>query len=465
MIDDSAGRARGRLAGLARRGTRGRPGERLGQHGDRGTPDSGPGTPTAGFGTALALAMSVGPLATYGISATGPLVTESLDLSRTELGSIATVTFIAAALASALIGRAADVFSGRAVMAILFAGAGAALLTVAAAPSYAWLLVAVTASGVFQALSNPVTNQLISANVPAGRRGVLMGVKQSGVQMSQFGAGLALPSIALALGWRGATAVSSVVAVAGLVLVRTSVPAAVKTLREPGRRRAGGRLPSAVWWLCAYGFLTGAALQAMNVYLPLFGYERLEMSVTTSGLSAAVVGGVGLAARIFWGRVADRTRRPHSLLALLAAVSAGAALLLMAAALAGTAWTMWLAAVLFGASGIATNVVVMLAVVQVSELSVVGAASGVLAFGQYLGFAVGPVSLGAAVDGLGTYTSGWASVAAVYAAAAALALLWRGRDGPSAGAAHASTPPTPQAPCPGPDRHGPGPREQEGRAC
>ncbi|MQA97647.1 MAG: MFS transporter [Streptosporangiales bacterium] len=272
------------------------------------------GFSAAGFGTALALAMGIGPLATYVISATGPLVTAGLDLSRTQLGSIATVTFLAAALASVLAGRAVDVFSARAVMVLLFIGAGVALLAVAAAPSYTWLLLAVTVSGAFQALSNPVTNQLISANVPEGRRGVLMGVKQS-------------------------------------------------------------------------------------------------------GLSAAVVGGVGLAARIYWGRVADRMRRPHQLLALLA-------------------------------------------VVQVSELSVVGAASGVLALGQYLGFAVGPVSLGAVVDGLGTYTPGWASVAVVYAAATGLVLLWRGRDGP--GVASASTPMT--SPVPGTPHRGqrPRPGRQEG---
>lgn len=417
----------------------------------------------AGFGIALALAMGVGPLATYGISATGPLVTTGLDLSRTELGSIATVTFIAAALASVLVGRAADVFSARAVMAVLFIGAGGALLAVAAAPSYAWLLFAVMVSGVFQALSNPVTNRLISANVPEGRRGVLMGVKQSGVQMSQFGAGLALPSIALVLGWRGAAAVSSVVAVVGLVLVGTSVPRAAGTVRKPGHDRAG-RLPSAVWWLCGYGFLTGAGLQATNVYLPLFGYEQLDLTVTASGLSAAVVGGVGLAARIYWGRVADRMRRPYLLLALLAAVSASAALCLMSTALTGTAWTMWLAAVLFGASGIATNVVVMLAVIQVSDLSVVGAASGVLAFGQYLGFALGPVSLGAAVDRLGTYTPGWVSVAAVYVAGAGLALLWRGRDGLAKDAATSTALTSPMV-GPEPPQAGPEPRRQEGKAC
>ncbi|MFC7511968.1 hypothetical protein ACFQV4_23160 [Streptomyces thermocarboxydus] len=54
------------------------------------------------------------------------------------------------------------------VLAVLFTGAGLALLGVAAAPSYGWLLVAVALSGATQALSNPVTNQLIAAHVSQG---------------------------------------------------------------------------------------------------------------------------------------------------------------------------------------------------------------------------------------------------------------------------------------------------------
>ncbi|MFC7511967.1 hypothetical protein ACFQV4_23155 [Streptomyces thermocarboxydus] len=103
-----------------------------------------------------------------------------------------------------------------------------------------------------------------------------MGVKQSGVQMSQFGAGLLLPSVALWWGWRGAALAAAVVAVAGLVMVRGAVPAVPPSpSRGTGHRLAA--LPAGVWWLTGYALASGAAIQATNVYLPLYAFERLEM--------------------------------------------------------------------------------------------------------------------------------------------------------------------------------------------
>lgn len=377
-----------------------------------------------GFGLTLALSMGVGPLALYTLSATAPLVTVDLGLSRAQLGTFAMVAFLAAAAVSPLVGRCADLLSGRVVLAVLFIGSGLALGSVAVARSFAWLLLAVALCGAVQALSNPVTNQLIAAHVPAGRRGPLMGIKQSGVQMSQFSAGLLLPSVAVLLGWRGAAAVAAAVAVVGLLLVRNAVPVETSaTGPRHGRRLAD--LPASVWWLTAYALVTGAGLQATNVYLPLYSFERLHLSVRVAGLTAAVVGGVGLVSRIAWGRGAERIRDPHRPLLLLASASGLAVCAVLAAEQLDQPALMWAGAVVFGASGLAANVVVMLALVRVSPFQVIGTASGMLAVGLYLGFALGPLSFGLVVDGVGSYTDGWLAVVATYAVAAALALVWR----------------------------------------
>jgi predicted MFS family arabinose efflux permease len=377
-----------------------------------------------GFGLTLALSMGAGPLALYTLNATAPLVRADLGLSRAQFGSFAMVAFLAAATVSPLVGRYVDLVSGRVVLAVLFAGSGIALVGAAVAWSFAWLLLAVALCGAVQALSNPVTNQLVAAHVPAGRRGPLMGVKQSGVQLSQFSAGLVLPSVAVLLGWRGAAAVAATVAVVGLLLVRSTVPAEASAIGpRHGRRLAD--MPTAVWWLTGYSLLTGAGLQATNVYLPLYSFERLHLSVRAAGLTAAAVGGVGLVSRIGWGRAAERIRDPFRPLLLLAAASGLAVCAVLAAEQLHRTALMWAGAVVFGASALAANVVVMLALVHVSPLQVIGTASGILAVGMYLGFALGPVSFGLVVDEAGSYTDGWLAVAATYAVAAALALVWR----------------------------------------
>lgn len=375
-----------------------------------------------GFPLVLALSMGAGPLTLQALTATAPLVTADLGITRAQLGSLPTAAFLTAALLSPLVGRGADRFSGRAVLAVLFSGACMALLGAAAAPSYAWLLVAAAVSGAAQAMSNPVTNQLIAANVAPGLRGRLTGIKQSGVQMSQFAAGLALPSVALLLGWRGAALVAAFATATALLLVRGSVPAgsAVHLPASGGRR---GALPSAVWWLAAYAFTTGAAIQATNVYLPLYSFERLHMPVQAAGLTVAVAGGVGLVARIAWGRAAERVVRPDRPLVALAAASALASGSILAAGSLQAPALVWAGAALFGAGGLASNVVLMLALMRATPVRGVGTASGILAVGLYLGFALGPLGYGLVADHTGSYGIGWLAVVGANVAAAALALL------------------------------------------
>ncbi len=374
--------------------------------------------------------MGVGPLALYGLTATAPLVTADLGLSRAGLGSLPTAAFLTAALLSPLVGRCADLFSPRTVLAVLFGVAGLALLGTASAASYGWLLAAVALCGAAQAMSNPVTNQLIAAHVPRGRRGHLMGLKQSGVQMSQFAAGLLLPSAALLWGWRGAVALAAVAAGVGLALLPSSVPAGRPAPPAGGEGGSGG-LPPVVWWLTGYAFAAGAALQATNVYLPLYGFERLEMSVRTAGLTAAIAGGIGLVARITWGRIADRAQHSRGPLLTLAVVAALASCLLLAAEQLHTPALIWGGTALFGASGIAANVVLMLALMRATPVHTVGIASGILAVGLYLGFAVGPMAFGLIVDHTGSYPSAWLTVMGANAVAAVLALFPRREHRPT----------------------------------
>jgi len=375
------------------------------------------------LGVVLPLAMGVGPISLYALSALSPLVLTQLHLSRSEFGSLATVTFVMGAVGSMAAARATTALGGRFVLLTLFVAAGMAVGVVASATSLVWLFVGVAVSGLAQSLSNPATNDLISAFVPAPRQGVLVGVKQSGVQMSQFFAGLALPTAALVLGWRAAVAVTATLAAAGWWLTLRGVPRPLTVLT---RNSVRPQLPGEVWWLSGYMFLMAAGMQATNVYLPLFSYQRTGVGTTAAGLTVAVVGGMGLTSRIVWGRVSGRRpTRVQPLLLGLAAASVGAATLLVVAQLTGQAWWVWTAAAVDGASAVAANVVVVIAVVGGMERRVVSTASGVVAVAMYLGFASGPLTFGLLVDNFGGYTSAWIAVGTAYALAAAVVICWR----------------------------------------
>jgi MFS family permease len=376
-----------------------------------------------GLLTTITMCMGIGPLLIYALTATAPLVISELELSRTQFGSFAATAFAAAAVTSAGIGRLVDEGSERATMIVLFAGAGLALVLAAVSGNYLALLFAVVVSGAAQALSNPLTNRLVSTHARPGGRGLLMGVKQSGVQMAQLVAAVAVPSLALLFGWRGALASTAALAIMGIALAWVSVPGSARVSPVRVSRGETAPLPSLVWWLTGHALLSGAALQAVNVYLPLYGYEELGLSLRSAALTAAVVGGVGMAARIAWGTLTERivsTALPLLGLSLLASVGV---LGIILADSASSPPLLWVGAAVFGASGIAANVVLMVAVVKTVPLVSVGRASGVLAIGLYVGFAIGPIAFGAIVDRSSSYLLGWSAVGAAYVANAVLVVL------------------------------------------
>ncbi len=385
----------------------------------------------AAFGATLTFNMAGPPLIVIALSALGPLVIADLNLTRAEFGSFATVAFTVAALFSAAGGRLVDRVGGRPAAMVVCGGACVALLLVAAAPTYGLVLAAVALSGFLLALANPATTLLVSTHVPPGQRGALVGLKQSGVQVSQILGGALLPGLAVLAGWRVAAAVAAGLLAPTVLMSYFFVP--VTSLRtDDGRVRTRRRVPADVWWMTGYSFLLGCALQATIVYLPLFGHEDLGLSVGLAGLTVAVMGAVGLVARVAWGRLFERVRRPQLLLVLLAVVARVAVGVLRTAGVGEARWLVWIAVVMHGASAVAANAVLMLAAVATSDPAVVGAATGLVATGQFTGFAVGPIAFGALVDGAGVYGLGWLAVGVVYLLAAVVMAVaaWRVRHRP-----------------------------------
>lgn len=97
---------------------------------------------------------------------------------------------------------------------ILFLAGASGLVLLGAAPSYVWLLTGAAVAGIPLSVANPATNRLVAEHLPAGGRGAVMGLKQSGVQAGALLAGVSLPVTAGVFGWRPV-----LVAAAGLPLL------------------------------------------------------------------------------------------------------------------------------------------------------------------------------------------------------------------------------------------------------
>jgi predicted MFS family arabinose efflux permease len=304
----------------------------------------------------------------------------------------------------------------------------AALLVMASAPLYAVMLAGAAIAGLALAAGNPVTNKLVADHLPPGRRGLVMGGKQAGVQVGAFLAGAALAPLAAVIGWRLALGWSAAVPLIGLVAALLLVPAARGRHADLAPAAGGepGVMPAGVRRMALYAFLMGGGVAAVNAYLPLYLVERAGASHEVAGIVAATIGGVGIVSRIAWGWASERMPSYRVPLLALAGGAVLAVLGVLAVERIGL-WLAWPAAALFGATAVSWNAVGMLAVITASGSRLAGRASGVVLFGFYIGFVGTPLIFGWLVDTLGDYPVAWLVVAGLFGLAAVTVGAWRDR--------------------------------------
>lgn len=373
--------------------------------------------PALGALTALTMAIATFPQVVFGVLA-ADLILE-FDVERWQIGTLVTATGVTGALLAPWLGRFTDrIGSLRSTRGVLAFSLGT-LGWIALAPTYLVLAVAALFSGAPQGWSNSATNSLIVEALPQGGRGIMTGVKQSGVQGGIFLGGLLLPVFATVWGWRAAVGAFLALPVAGLAItLGRRTPA---TSSHPGGATKG-RLPAVIQWITLYGVLSGLGTSAMLTFLPLFAAEDQAWTALQAGWLLSGVGLVGIVARISWGAISESWLGHGRTLEVLAALTVGSSLVLaLAAADLVPGWLLIVSAVLLGAGGVSWNTVGMLAVMDHSPLREVGRGTGYVLLGFLLGYGTGAPILGYSVDRLGSYVPGWIGVSILFVAAGIVA--------------------------------------------
>lgn len=371
------------------------------------------------FVTLLFAAMAAATLAPAALGILATFVIDDLDITRATLGWVVSTNVILAAALSPFAGTFADRLGGKAALIVVFGTSAAAFAVFGLTAALVMLFVGSAIAALSQAGGNPSTNTLIGQVLPRGDRGVVTGIKQSGVQAGIAVAGLTLPAIALWLGWRQAMLVVALGPILAGLVAMLVVPKTSGHLAS--RKDMAGALPPAIRWLTAYGFLFGFA-GAVTFFLPLFTEESLGFDPRLAGVAAAVGGIVAFVSRIVWARraeVKDDYTGPLGTMAILGMVAAVLFLLSPQATV-----LVWFAVILTGMSTSAWNSVGMLAVINEPDTPT-GRASGYVLLGFLLGLGIGPPLYGATIDATGDYVVMWGLSLVAAGLSLVLISVWR----------------------------------------
>jgi MFS family permease len=265
----------------------------------------------------------------------------------------------------------------------------------------------------------PASSHILIRQTPPDRRSLVFSLKQTGVPVGGALAGFIAAPLALMIGWRGAA-----LAVAGASL---ALALAVEPMRSRFDSRdnvgpvaarsplAGIRLVLRTPTLrrLALSSTTFAATQlSLATFLVTFLTERAGMQLVTAGIVMAVAQGAGIVGRILLGWVADRFLRAGRVLALLGIGMAAAS---VATGLISSAWplpSIFAATAMLGLTGLSWNGVYLAEVAAIAPSGGAGAATGGALSVTFLGIVLGPALFSAVVSLSGSYTLGFAIVAA-----------------------------------------------------
>jgi ACS family hexuronate transporter-like MFS transporter len=357
---------------------------------------------------------NVGPL---GIPSIAPLIREGLDLSLTQAGSFLSAYYIGPVLVSLPAGWLADRWGVRGAMVLGQGLIAIGLFAAALAPTFSFMVVILVLAGAGYGVLNPTTTKAGMAWFPPRQRATVVGLKQIGLPGGGALGALALPPIALALGWRSAVAASA--AVVGVLAVLTWL--LYRDLPEPATgppaRAAGGFravLANRDLWLVGASTLIFAGVQTVFLsflVLHLRDVVALELVVAAKYLVVAQVGGV--AGRVLFGLLSDRLFGGQRRIVLtIAGMGSMACALLLSATSPGTGGlALAPLAVGIGLFGVGWNGVQHTLMAELAGPRAAGTAVGLGLAISSLGVTVCPPVFGLVVEGLGGYTAAWMALA------------------------------------------------------
>jgi MFS family permease len=343
---------------------------------------------------------------------------EDLGFGESRLGFAVGAFFAAAAVSSAVLGRTAERLGPTSSMRTSATVSAASLLGIAvAARSYPALLLWLALGGVANALAQPAANLFIARTVDEARLGMAFAIKQSGIPAATLLGGLAVPSIALTVGWRWAFVVGALLPMVGGLTI-PQVGGRSRDRAAAPKERVRVPLPPLV--VLGAGIAFGAAAAGTLGAFLVNAAVDAGIAEGSAGLLVSIGSAIGIAVRLFAGSRADRRGSGHLRVVSLMLIAGSFAYVLYASQVG---WVLVVATPLAFGAGWGWPGLFNLAIVRANPAAP-GTASGITQTGTYLGAVAGPVVFGAVVEA-SSYRAGWLLAAGFALAGAATIAVGR----------------------------------------
>ena len=365
------------------------------------------------------------------LAAIAPAVAAALGVPASLIGLQVSLVFGAAAALSPYAGLLVRRFGAcrTSQMSLVLGILGSAMILL---PHLAFLALASLMIGSGYALTNPSASHLLSRFAAGKHRNLVFSIKQMGVPVGGALAGLIGPRLTLAFGWH------AVPITAGLILVTLLALLQIRRHRWDDDRDRTATLGGNPWrglgliWklppvrgYAATSFFYTISQLCLMAFLVTLLVEEAHMSLVEAGTILFLVHSASAVGRLFWGVVADRLGDSG---AVLITVGIGTAVCAFLSSTISPEWpTVGLTAlfVVFGICAIGWNGVFMAEVARLSPAGNVGVVTGAVLTLTFGGVLIGPSSLTAMHEAIGSYSSSFGLLTGVALIGATFAFIAR----------------------------------------
>lgn len=357
-----------------------------------------------------------------------PVAAGDIGVSAGLIGTYISLSYATAAAVGLVCGSFVARFGALRITQVALVLAAMGLCLGALSTPLATLLCAVLV-GAANGQTTPSSSHVLSRVTPAQWRSAVFSTKQMGVPLGSALAGLMMPVLAVAFGWRAA-----VLAGAALCLL---LAMAVQPwhARFDSDRAPGGRLLSfgqvvgplrlvlqapELRRLSIMSFVYSGMQNCFGAFLVTYLHDRLGIALVLAGLVLTVSQVAGAISRLIWGTLADRLMNPYRLLG---GLGIGMSICALLTALFTPAWPFQAIVAVgigFGATVTAWNGVFLAQIAVLAPAGRVGEATGGSQFCTFAGVTVMPATFSLVLALTDSYAVGFV----VMAVLSCIAGLW-----------------------------------------